>query len=175
MGLKASLSLACLVSLLGVASCSNDGGTDLLNLAASREGPDEFSILPTKPLQTPESYAALPPPTPGGSNLTDPTPKSDAIIALGGRPGAGVVPSQAEINYVTRFGVDQNIRNTLAREDLEWRQKNNGRILERLLNVNVYFKAYEKMTLDQYKELERWRAAGRKTPSAPPDPTIEYE
>ena len=41
-----------------------------------------------------------------------------------------------------RFGVDGGIRSTLASEDLEWRRDNNGRILERLFNVNVYFKAY---------------------------------
>jgi hypothetical protein len=42
--------------------------------------------------------------------------------------------------------------------------------LERLFNVNVYFKAYKKQELDQYRELERFRRAGIRTPAAPPDP-----
>ena len=57
---------------------------------------------------------------------------------------------------------------TLASEDLKWRRDNNGRILERLFNVNVYFKAYQKFWLDQHAELARWRAKGVRTPSAPP-------
>ncbi|WP_380055646.1 DUF3035 domain-containing protein [Falsihalocynthiibacter sp. SS001] len=173
MSTRAGLRLASLVALLGVVSCGSDNTTSLLNLDASTDGPDAFSIVPGKPLQTPTSYAALPPPTPGGRNLTDPTPKADAIVALGGRPGAGTVPTSTAMSYVTRFGVDSNIRQTLAREDAEWRQRNNGRLLERLMNVNVYFDAYEKMSLDQYRELERWRAAGRDTPAAPPDPSRE--
>ena len=43
-----------------------------------------------------------------------------------------------------------------------------GGLLERLFNVNVYFKAYSKMMLDQYAELERWRAIGVPTVGAPP-------
>ena len=49
-----------------------------------------------------------------------------------------------------------------------WRRKNDGRLLERLMKVNVYFKAYAEMSLDQQAELWRWRRAGAKTPSAPP-------
>jgi hypothetical protein len=40
--------------------------------------------------------------------------------------------------------------------------------LERLFNVNVYYKAYRPMSLDQQAELWRWRRAGARTPSAPP-------
>ena len=60
------------------------------------------------------------------------------------------------------------IRQTLATEDLEFRRKNDGRLLERIFNVNVYFKAYRDYALDQYAELARWRKAGARTPSAPP-------
>jgi hypothetical protein len=52
---------------------------------------------------------------------------------------------------------------TLASEDLDWRRDNNGRILERLFNVNVYYKAYRKQRLDQQAELARWRALGVRT------------
>ena len=62
---------------------------------------------------------------------------------------------------------------TLAAEDLEWRRENNGRLLERLFNVNVYYSSYKPMSLDQHLELERLRQMGVWTPSAPPDPEIK--
>lgn len=169
---RAGFALASLIALLGVAACGSSN-PQLLNLAATADGPDEFSILPTKPLQTPANYTQLPTPTPGGGNITDPTPASDAIVALGGNPSGGQAGSVAMMNYTHRFGVESNIRQTLAREDLEWRRKNDGRLLERAFNVNVYFKAYERMSLDKYQELERWRAAGADTPSAPDNPSTD--
>jgi hypothetical protein len=155
-----------------------DRQPDLLNIRASQTTPDEFGILPTKPLEVPESYAALPEPTPGGRNRVDPTPHADAVAALGGNPAAlnstGIPASDGALyNHVTRSGVTPAIRQTLAAEDLEYRRKNDGRLLERWFNVNVYYKAYRPMSLDQHVELERWRLAGARTPSAPPDPALE--
>nr|WP_229738091.1 DUF3035 domain-containing protein [Sinisalibacter lacisalsi] len=142
--------------------------------------PDEFSILPTKPLEAPEDYAALPEPTPGGRNLVDPNPQGDAVAALGGNPdrlerGQIYAGEQALVSYTARYGVAANIRETLAAEDLEWRRENNGLLLERLFNVNVYYSSYKPMSLDQHIELDRLRAAGVWTPSAPPDPEIKVE
>ena len=34
--------------------------------------------------------------------------------------------------------------------------------------MNVYYRAYEIQSLDQVRELERWRARGVRTESAPP-------
>jgi Protein of unknown function (DUF3035) len=158
------------LAMLVVASCGNRE-PELMNIRAT-DGPDEFGILPPKPLEQPEDLTALPEPTPGGENRTDPKPFDDASIALGGKPqaSAGGVPSSdgALYAHASRFGTEAGIRGTLAAEDLEWRRDNNGRILERLLNVNVYFKAYRTFWLDQHDELERWRAKGIRTPSAPP-------
>jgi len=67
-----------------------------------------------------------------------------------------------------RYGITPEIRQTLADEDLEWRRVNEGRVLERLFNVNVYYRAYEIQSLDQVRELDRWRARGVRTESAPP-------
>jgi hypothetical protein len=167
---RAVLAIASMVALLGVAGCGGSDAPQLMNMTSDSSGPDEFLILPSKPLETPENYTDLPVPTPGGVNRTDPTPQADAIAALGGSISGGEAGSSALMAHTGRFGVQANIRQTLAQEDLEWRRANNGRFLERAFNVNVYFKAYEKMTLDQYAELERWRAAGYDTPSAPPDP-----
>lgn len=165
--------LAALGAVLTALSACADKEPKLLNFRNSGNGPDEFAILPTKPLQAPEDFTQLPAPTPGGRNLTDPTPNSDAVAALGGRPdriNAGGVPrgDGGIVTYASRFGVAPNIRQTLASEDLEWRRKNDGRLLERLFSVNVYYDAYQPMELDQHAELERWRRAGARTPSAPP-------
>ncbi|MCI2399839.1 DUF3035 domain-containing protein [Aliiroseovarius subalbicans] len=159
------------LALIALVACS-DKEPKLLNIKASTSGPDEFQILPTKPLEAPESFSELPTPTPGGANRTDPTPRADAIAALGGdaakanalRAGEGAL-----VTHATRFGVSQGIRDVLAAEDLEWRRDNNGRLLERLFNVNVYFRAYRVMELDQYRELERLRRTGAWTPAVPPD------
>ena len=164
---KAGLVLAGVI-LVALASCgSRDKVPQLMNLRSGTNGPDEFSILPAKGLELPEDLAALPEPTPGGSNLTDQNPEADAILALGGNPGAGV-NDNALVAYAARRGLDPAIRSTLAAEDLAFRKKHPGRLLERALNLNTYFSAYRDSWLDQYDELSRWRAAGVATPAAPP-------
>ncbi|AWB49911.1 DUF3035 domain-containing protein [Gemmobacter aquarius] len=164
--------MVAMAAVLTLAACGRgDKAPSLMNVRSTSQGPDEFAILPPKPLTLPTDLAALPEPTPGGPNLTDPTPEADAIAALGGtlRPAGGVPASDGGLtSYAARFGIASDIRQTLAGEDLEWRRDNNGRILERLLNVNVYYKAYADMSLDQQAELWRWRQAGVRTPSAPP-------
>ena len=58
---------------------------------------------------------------------------------------------------------------TYSEEDLAFRKRNKGRPVERLFGVNVYFDAYERMSLDQHAELERMRQLGIATPAAPPE------
>lgn len=164
---RAVIAVAAMVTL---AACGGDRAPQLMNLR-SGQGPDEFAIVPPKALEMPESLSDLPEPTPGGFNRTDQTPEADAAVALGGKPGAaGGIPSgdSALYAHAARFGVEGGIRATLASEDLEWRRDNDGRPLERLFNVNVYYKAYRKQRLDQQAELARWRALGVRTSSAPP-------
>ncbi|MBA3910682.1 MAG: DUF3035 domain-containing protein [Rhodobacter sp.] len=156
--------------MLTLAACGGNGTPQLMNLR-SGSGPDEFAIVPPKPLEMPENLSELPEPALGGSNRADAQPFDEAIVALGGKPlAAGGIPAGdgALYSHAARFGVESGIRSTLAAEDLEWRRDNNGRILERLFNVNVYYKAYLKQRLDQHAELARWRKLGVKTPSAPP-------
>jgi len=151
----------------GLSACG--GPPDLITLTSDSQGPDEFAIVPNKPLQAPESFNALPPPTPGGTNRSDQTPEADAIAALGGRPQAGQVQGGALIARATRFGVNGDIRRTLASEDLAFREDNDGRLLERLFNTSIYYKAYAPQSLDQHAELERFRRQGVRTPAAPPE------
>ena len=159
-------------AVLTVAACAGD--PSLMNVTQTGDGPDEFAILPPRPLELPQNLAELPTPTPGGANRTDPTPTADAVAALGGNPAAvtrgGGVPSGdgALVGYAARNGVSPDIRQVLAAEDAQFRMENQGKLLERWANVNVYFRAYEPLALDQYSELERWRAAGVRNVAAPP-------
>jgi hypothetical protein len=160
--------LALAAAVLLAACGDRDRPPQLMNIRSSTDGPDEFAILPPKALQVPESFTDLPEPTPGGSNITDPTPNADAVAALGGNIDGGARGDAGLLNHAGRFGVSPDIRATLAAEDLDWRRDNKGRILERILNVNVYYRAYERQSLDQQAELRKWRARGVRTVSAPP-------
>lgn len=153
-------------SLIALVACSS-GTPQLMNLRNTEDGPDEFAVLPTEPLQIPENLAALPEPTPGARNRVDPDPEGDAIAALGGNAGGGSSAGDL-IGYATRFGVAADIRPVLAAEDEEFRRRNDGRVMERLFNTNVYFRAYREQSLDRYAELERLRRMGVRTPAAPP-------
>ncbi|GGE20529.1 Beta-barrel assembly machine subunit BamF [Gemmobacter megaterium] len=145
------------------------GGSDqkLMNLRSPHDGPDEFAILPTKPLEMPQDFSQLPPPEPGAKNLVDPAPLDDAVIALGGRPGAG--GNDAALASATgRYGVSGSIREQLAAEDSEFRSRNGPRLLERLFGSSTYHRVYGDQAVASDAELERWRRAGARTPSAPP-------
>lgn len=166
---KGVLAIATL-AMLTLAACSG-GPPNLMNLRAAGNGPDEFAILPPKALEMPKNLTDLPAPAPGEASLTDPTPESDAIVALGGRPDKSAGVPRADnglLTHASRFGRTAGIRDELAASDLEFRSANNGRILERLLSVSVYYRAYKPQSLDQQAELQRWRRAGVRTVSAPP-------
>ena len=144
--------------LLSLAACNRGG----------RAGPDEFSVLPTRPIEFPENFSALPPPTPGGMNLTDPNPTGDAIAALGGtQSNAGGIPAtdSALVAAASRNGTDPAIRQTLAAEDAGLLRRATRGAGE---NRGRYLAAYAGQALDAYAELLRFRNAGVQVPSAPP-------
>ncbi|UXU75829.1 MULTISPECIES: DUF3035 domain-containing protein [unclassified Paracoccus (in: a-proteobacteria)] len=160
------------MTLLGLAACSSD--PHLMNMNAGSSSPDEFGIVPTRPLTMPADLNMLPPPTPGGSNITDPTPQADAVAVLGGNPAqlsaqGSPASDAALLAYTGRLGRDPGIRQTVAQEDVEWRSRNGRRLLEVLARTNVYYRAYEPMTLDSWAELKRWRPTGVLLPAAPPE------
>ena len=166
------LSVLAAFAALSLSACGSSE-PNLMTYAGSREGPDEFLVVPAKPLETPPKPGELPPPAPGGTNRADPTPEADAVAALGGKPQAlnqtGYTQSDATlVAYADRYGVDPAIRAKLAEEDLKIRQRNDGLILERMFNVNLYYQAYANQSLNQQQELERFRNAGIPTSSAPP-------
>ena len=85
--MQAKLGVIAIAAALALSACG-EREPQLYNLRSDSGGPDEFAILPTKPLEMPEDMAALPDPTPGGSNRADATPEADAYAALGGNPEA---------------------------------------------------------------------------------------
>lgn len=166
--MRAGLALM-IVSVLG--ACGGDRG--LINISKGRTGPDEFAILPGKPIEVPKDLSALPEPIPGGTNRTDPNPQAEAVAALGGNPAflerTGRNTDGGLIRTAGRYGTDPNVREDLAAEDAEFRRKNKGRLLERWFGLTTYYKAYRKQELNQHLVLEQYRAAGARTPGAPPE------
>lgn len=163
--------IALTLGMLTLAGCHGD--PHLMNIKAGQRTPDEFAILPTKPLSMPADLAQLPTPTPGGSNITDPTPDADAVAALGGNPAQlstqGIPATDgALVAYAGRGGVNPQIRGQLAAADVTWRSGNRRRPLEVLARTSVYQRAYRPMALDPYTETERWRLGGARTPTNAP-------
>ncbi|MBC7131621.1 MAG: DUF3035 domain-containing protein [Roseovarius sp.] len=160
-----------------VAGCGGrDREVSLANIRHTGNGPDEFSIIPGKPLEMPQDMAALPTPIPGGPNRTDQDPLADGVAALGGNLAVirTETPSPAHaglLAHATRYGRDPAIRQTLAVEDREIRSRY-GRVnvLRGIMPGDDYVQAYERQWLDAQAEERRLRRAGVRTPAAPPAP-----
>ncbi|MFP7672110.1 DUF3035 domain-containing protein [Marivita sp. S0852] len=168
-----------ILALVALTACGSrqdteDRDTGLRELRNASGAPEEFSIVPAKPLQTPETFAELPPPTPGGANRTDQTPLKDAVAVLGGSParldpqtgiGAG---DQAIVARASRFGRQPGIRAELAAEDQAFRERR-SMFNWRLVPSDTYNRIYRNQTLDPYSSLATARRAGALTPTAPPE------
>ncbi|UWR22197.1 DUF3035 domain-containing protein [Sulfitobacter sp. S190] len=157
------------VTALLLAGCANVG---LRDLRSDDDGPDEFGIQPVKSLQQPDSFSDLPPPTPGRSNRADRDPRAEGIAAVGGRATDpnGPIPARdgGLVQYASRLGVQAGIRAELAAEDADFRRRKARFAQYRILPVDRYAQAYEALALDPQDELERWKRAGARVPSAPP-------
>ncbi|SFE39002.1 DUF3035 domain-containing protein [Roseivivax sediminis] len=159
---------------LGACSSARDGGSNLRKLNTYSGTPEEFGIVPNKPLSEPQNFSALPQPTPGGANRADATPLQDAVAALGGDPARmaerGIPAADgALIAAAGRRGVDAAIRQDLAADDAAFRRRKS--ILNwRLLREDEYNRAYRSQQLDPQDWLRRVRRPGTniRTPSAPP-------
>lgn len=154
-----------------LAACSS-GTRPLHDMRSASGGPDEFTVMPLGELEIP-AQLTLPPPTPGATNRVDPTPKANAIAALGGDPSAvnaGGVPvaDSALVAAASRSGVQPDVRAVLASEDAAFRKGQRRLGFFSLLSKDRYFKAYAKSALDAYAELQRFRNLGVQTPTAPP-------
>lgn len=158
------------IAALAGAGCSDKG---LMDLRAPGDGPDEFMLEPVKPLTQPRDYSFLPPPTPGGPNLTDRHPVAEATEELGGRPpapGDTAVPSSdgALVSAASRYGVPANARQVIDEEDAEFRKRQARWSRVRLFPVDRYSQAYRKQALDPFRQTQLFRNRNAGTPSAPP-------
>ena len=159
----------CTALVLVLAGCGN---TNLRKMESDDKGPEEFAVVPLKPLEQPSNYAALPKPGNATPSITDPTPISDAITALGGTVESRDttrVPSsdRALIQRTDRFGTTPNIRAILALEDAQFRQRKSKTRQFQLKPRDPYSQLYEAETLDAFAELQKFRAAGVTTPAVP--------
>jgi hypothetical protein len=166
--------LSALAVSIILAGCDTSSGVGRFFAGTDNDaGPDEFGIVPTKPLEFPKEFTTLPEPTPGARNLTDPLPEQDAVAALGGRP-AQLESTQinagegALLAAATRNGTAENIRTVLKQDDEKFRKKNGPKLIERLFRVNTYLKTYEEQTLAARKTNDLYRRSGFKTPTVPP-------
>lgn len=161
-------------ALAMLAACSGERDISLRSFQNVGGGPEEFAILPNKPLERPDSFRELPQPTPGAANRADLTPNSDAVAALGGSPAALVpttsVPSNEStlVAYAGRQGRDPGIRQTLATEDEAFRRRQSLFTKIRLFKVDRYYEAYNREDVNARRQQRIWRNAGAPTPTAPP-------
>lgn len=162
--------IACaLIAVAVLAACENKG---LRQIQPRGNGPDEFLVVPAKPLEQPDSFSALPEPTPGGFNRGDQRPLDEIVVELGGQRGsaAGPIPGVdgALVNHASRFGREANIRATLAAADAQFRKRQSRLTQFRIVNDDVYSQAYRREALNPGAVADQFRRAGVQTPSSPP-------
>ncbi|QHQ37415.1 DUF3035 domain-containing protein [Algicella marina] len=160
------------LAVLALSACGGSDDTSLVERvsASNKTSPDEFAVLPQKPLVLPESLDELPPPTPGAGNRTDLTPRADMIAALTGRTGlaAPVASDGALISALSRAGVTPDIRSVVRAEDAEFRRRNRGLLLERVFDKDTEYLIYRRQRLDPETEAARLRRQGLQVPPVPP-------
>ena len=159
------------LSVLALALLTACANTDrpLRELRSAGGGPDEFAVIPQRPLVIPQTLT-LPEPTPGGTNLADPNPTAEAIAALGGNAAAqraGGVPAgdAALVAQAGRYGVDPAIRAELAAQDEAFRQRRSRVNVFNPLGRDRYFPAYAGQALNARAELARLQRLGIAVPN----------
>ncbi len=163
---RAGLALLLLGTVALLGGCQNRNLAGSLRSAGIGGAPDEFMVLPTKPLEMPGDLAALPVPAPGTTNLVDYEPRAEAVAGLSGKPTLATADGSG---LLARSGPGApGIRAELATEDVQYRADNRGLLLERAFARDKDALIYRRMTLAQAQEYERIRAAGIGVPAAPP-------
>lgn len=169
--MRGALGAIVILAIMAMSGCSNTGLRDLRTNSA---GPDEFMVMPVKPLTQPKDYAVLPAPTPGSGNLVDHNPNADAVASLGGRPSAleatGIPASDgALVTAASRNGVSSDIRQSLAEEDAAFRKRQSRLTRIRLFRVDRYDQAYRRYSINPFPVARSAAVQGASTPTAPPE------
>ena len=163
---RALWAVSFLAAALALGACSRNRVDGELRSASS---PDEFMVLPTKPLEMPSDLAALPAPIPGARNRVDYEPREEAVASLTGRETT-VAGTAGAAALISRAGpIDPSIRARLASEDVTWRESHQGKLLPRLFARSEDDVVYGDEILDAPVEYERLRAVGVAVPPAPPN------
>ena len=171
--LARGLKLMVLVGLCaGMSACGQRGDrSSLINLRQSAIAPDEFLVVPQKPLETPSDLRSLPAPVPGEKPLVEIDFEASLFAALGGGQTSGSSVPASDRSFVAaaqaQFGVTRDIRDVLRAEDQAYRDRYSGR-LERLAKKREAARLYDPMLLDPLAELARLRALGVSVPAVPP-------
>lgn len=162
---------ACLA--LALSACSGSDETD--------SGPEEFTVLPSKPLERPRDYQNLP--TPGaGESRTKPDPQADAVKALGGNPNLlrkeetqssrleqkSKPPQSPIVRAASRFGFEENIREIMAEEDSQYQKDHGSLLLSYISKEASSVRTYGAMILDPSAEAEKLRSGGIEVPEPEP-------
>ncbi len=168
------LAKRCLFAMGGAAlilsGCGQDEIAGTLQQASLANGaPDEFLVLPQKPLEMPEDLSALPAPDPTAGSRVEIDPHAGAKRALGGT-GGGYSASGSDNTLLAAARsrpISANIREELRAEDEKKRKRPTGlvgfldifRITPREQTI------YVEDELDAREELVKWRKRGVRTPS----------
>jgi hypothetical protein len=150
-----SSALLC-ATMIALVACSS-GTPQLMNLRNTEEGPDEFAVLPTAPLEIPENLASLPEPTPGAPTASTPTRRLTRSRRLAETQPARAVAGADLVSYTTRFGVSERHppgsrrRGRRLPPPQRWSHPRTHVRHQRL------FRGVSKQSLDRYAELERLR------------------
>ncbi len=165
-------SLAVSITLAG---CSGrEGVTPDLARYHSKGVPDEFAVVVYNRITTPDRTTTLPEP---GTSQSRARQDPEAIVdrVLGGqsasrRDARTPAADAGLLSHMATRGIHDDIRRITAQEDLRIRRANPGRLLERVFRTDIYYRAYEDMTLDPAIETERLLSSGYRVLAPPPDP-----
>lgn len=158
-----------LIGALVLSGCADGGLAGFLRASGATSTPDEFMVLPTKPLEMPADLAALPAPVPGARNRVDIDPEELAVAGLTGTPGQVNTVSGAAL--VARAGpAAPQIRSVVASEDATWRAENGGLFFERLFSADKEAVIYRGQVLDAPGTFVDLRDRGVDVPS--PSPSV---
>lgn len=163
--------LASLAAALLLAACSGSGEPPVtLQEASLKNGaPDEFLVLPQRPLTVPEDLETLPEPDPNAGSLVEIDPFVEARKAVGGN-GGGTSASAADnaiLAAARTVGRTPNIREELAAETDAKLTRGRGILgfFDRFRIAPRKRTAFNDQKLDAIGELKKRQAQGVKTPS----------
>lgn len=179
-----TVAAALLVGAVIVSGCQNNNLASRLREAGVGGSPDEFLVLPTRPLEIPQDLASLPAPKLGSTNRVDYQPKQAAVAALTGGPATALTASGAAL-VASVPPASPEIRTVLAQEDVTYRQNNKGLFFQRMFTKDKEALTYSAELLNAPTEYFNLQDAGVRTyPATPsvlseqrvliekPDPTV---